>query len=238
VLRNWVKGQKKFWISSLCFGKTATLRTNALSSYTRMNPPAGHSNANTDHPLQHRTDEAIYQAYVESGDPALAEELYKRYLHLVLGVCYKYLKDREEARDACMQVFQQLLIKPQRTAIRSFRDWLFIITRNHCLMVLRKANTREKYLGARFHELQAEIMESAARIHLYDADEQERRLSLLRSALARLPDEQRKCIELFYYEDLSYRQISEQTGYGLKQVKSCLQNGKRNLKILMDHGKA
>ena len=53
-------------------------------------------------------------------------------------------------------------------------------------------------------------------------------------AVAALSVEQRRCIELFFYQDQSYQQIAEKTGYELKKVKSYIQNGKRNLRIYLE----
>ncbi|MHC1706639.1 MAG: RNA polymerase sigma factor [Bacteroidales bacterium] len=187
-------------------------------------------------PLRLLSDEELFRSFQVSHKKEMMGELFNRYLHLVLGVCFKYLKDEEKSRDAAMQVFEQLLTKPAKQDIRSFKDWLFIITKNHCLMVIRHEQAGQRVLTEKFFDLQSEIMESSSQMHLYDAEEQERRFEKLRLALARLPDEQKQCVELFYYEDKSYQDISRMTGYDLNKVKSCLQNGKRNLKIMLDHG--
>lgn len=184
------------------------------------------------------SDEVLFRTYQEDHDKELMGELFNRYLHIVFGVCFKYLKDEEKAKDAVMQVFEQLLTQAVNQEIRSFKNWLFTITKNHCLMLIRHEQAGQRILSEKFYDLQSEIMESASLMHLYDAEEQERRYALLRVALARLPDEQRECVELFYYEDKSYQEISVLTGYKLKKVKSYLQNAKRNLKILLNHGNA
>jgi RNA polymerase sigma-70 factor (ECF subfamily) len=194
------------------------------------------SKSSREKPLKHLTDEELFRSYHEGHDKDMMGELFRRYLHLVFGVCYKYLKEEEKARDVAMQVFEQLLTQGAKNDIRSFKDWLFIITKNRCLMEIRHRQAGERMLSEKFHDLQSEIMESTSQMHLYDAEEQERRFERLRQALARLPDEQRQCIELFYYDDQSYQEISQRTGFDLNKVKSCLQNGKRNLKIYLDHG--
>ncbi|MCX6270732.1 MAG: sigma-70 family RNA polymerase sigma factor [Bacteroidetes bacterium] len=220
------------------FHKVFTVGTKKLPS--QRGQPMQQTSENTDSkgiPRKPQTDEELYHAFHDRREPAFMGELYKRYLHLVFGVCYKYLKDEEAARDAAMQVFEQLLTKPSTREIKSFKDWLFIITRNFCLMELRHEKAGKRAIAQTMYDLQSEVMESSSIMHLYDAQEQERRFVRLRAALARLPDEQRKCVELYYYEEKSYQDISEQTGYDLNKVKSYLQNGKRNLKIFLDHGK-
>ena len=54
------------------------------------------------------------------------------------------------------------------------------------------------------------------------------------TSLEELNPEQKQCLILFYLEKKSYQEISENTGFSLMQVKSYIQNGKRNLKILLD----
>ncbi len=187
--------------------------------------------------LAEKSDETLFNMFQQTRDRNMIGELFKRYLHLVLGVGLKYLKDEDQARDVVMQVFEQLLTKPVEKEIRSFKDWLFIMTRNQCLMVLRHQESGRRMMEEKLRELQEEVMENVGVMHLDNEDEQEQKLAMLRSALARLPDDQRKCVEFFYYEEKSYQEISNLTGYSLKKVKSHLQNGKRNLKIHLDHGK-
>ncbi|RYF77338.1 MAG: sigma-70 family RNA polymerase sigma factor, partial [Cytophagaceae bacterium] len=61
----------------------------------------------------------------------------------------------------------------------------------------------------------------------------ERHLSKLPDAMLRLLDPQRVCIDLFYLQQKSYAEVADLTGYDLKQVKSYLQNGRRNLKLIL-----
>lgn len=186
--------------------------------------------------LRKLSDEELFHQYHQHQQKELIGELFDRYLHLVLGVCFKYLKEEEKARDAAMAVFEKLMTGSSRQEVHSFKDWLFILTKNHCLMIIRHEQAGQRMLSEKFHELQAAVMENSGVMHLYDAEEQEHRFEKLRQALARLPDEQRQCIELFYYEDKSYQEVGQLTGFEIKKVKSCLQNGKRNLKIMLDHG--
>jgi RNA polymerase sigma-70 factor (ECF subfamily) len=57
---------------------------------------------------------------------------------------------------------------------------------------------------------------------------------VLEKALSNLNDEQRTCIDLFYYKQKTYQEVASITGYDLNKVKSAIQNGKRNLKIFME----
>ena len=58
-------------------------------------------------------------------------------------------------------------------------------------------------------------------------------LTQMETALQQLNAQQQQCVTLFYLHKKSYQQITEHTGYTLLQVKSNIQNGKRNLKIML-----
>ena len=149
--------------------------------------------------------------------------LYRRYGHLVIGLCMDYLKDREAARDATMDVFEKVTRKVCNQPIETFRAWLFYTSRNHCIDLLRK-QIRER---ERAREINSPtVMESGGG----ERPLSEARLDGLPDALAKLPEGQVKCIRLFYLGGKSYAEVVELTGYDLKQVKSYLQNGRRNLR--------
>ncbi len=76
-------------------------------------------------------------------------------------------------------------------------------------------------------------MESDAQLNLTYEDNNDTNVDVLSSAMTKLKKEQEKCIRMMYLENKSYKEISEITGYSLKQVKSYIQNGKRNLKNLI-----
>lgn len=176
-------------------------------------------------------DEQLIQLYQQSKDGNYVGELYRRYTHLVYGVCLKYLKDPEESKDAVMQIFEQLLRVLKKQEVTNFNNWLHVLTRNHCLMHLRAAKT------------QAEKLKALARTGLPAAVNAETdyapllletKIEALEKGLTQIPAEQRQCLELFYLHQKSYKEIADITGYDLNKIKSYLQNGKRNLKIHLD----
>ena len=163
-------------------------------------------------------------------------ELYKRYGHLVLGLCIKYLKDKDAASDAVMSIFTKLFEDLKRFEITHFKSWLYVYSKNYCLMELRKKQRllREEITGTAESILR--IMENSGVEHLNEQSltEQEQRLLLLEKAISELGVEQKRCIEMYYYKNCSYIEIATSTGYSEKEVKSHLQNGKRNLKIKLE----
>lgn len=182
-------------------------------------------------------DEALITEYAKHQDPEIIGVLYERYLHLVFGVSLKYLKNREEARDAVMDIFESLFAYLENQTIRNFSTWLYKVSKNHCLMKLRSSKSLpldQNYLDhAKIREI---FVESDHDLHLYM--ERESNLNDLESALLSLHKNQEQCIRLFFLENKSYREVAQETGMNIKKVKSHIQNGKRNLKkILTENGK-
>jgi RNA polymerase sigma factor (sigma-70 family) len=169
-------------------------------------------------------DADLVQLYRKSGDVKHLGTLFKRYSGVILGVCMKYLKNHAEAEDAVMEIFEKLHLDLKRTEIDYFRGWLYTVARNHCLMKLRKAG-----LDVEFPE---DLPPIAATEDDFDV-EKEASLQQLEQALPHLKDEQRQCIDLFYLQEKSYKQVAVETGFTLNEVKTHIQNGKLNLKKLM-----
>jgi RNA polymerase sigma-70 factor, ECF subfamily len=182
--------------------------------------------------IQTFTDDELITKYKKNGDGLLVGELYKRYSHLVYGVCLKYLKNEDESKDAVLQIFENLLADLKKHEITNFKSWLHSVSRNHCLMFLRKQQTKLK----RVNEYEAVYQHEetfAAPFAVNEAEEKEVMLTKLEEALATLKDEQRICIELFFIKEKCYSEVAEITGYEIKKVKSYIQNGKRNLANIM-----
>jgi RNA polymerase sigma-70 factor (ECF subfamily) len=179
------------------------------------------------------SDLALISEYKKSKDPRFVGELYNRYVHLVIGACMKYLKHQEDAKDASMDIFEELLVKLLVHDISNFKSWLYSLTRNHCLMKIRKVKNITE-VDIQDEKIENRFMEKPDFEHLIDESSSE--TERLQSAVANLKDNQRLCIELFYLKEMSYKQVSEKTGLDLKQVKSNIQNGKRNLQLILSQG--
>lgn len=182
--------------------------------------------------MQSLTDEQLVARYARTRDAEYVGQLYERYTHLVFAVCLKYLGNEEEAEDTVMLLFEKLLEELKHARIETFKSWLYIVAKNQCLMQLRHRKTVERSRDTLLKELETGIMESGNEMHLIlensDRDHQ------LEKALGQLNEAQRRCIELFYLEERSYHEVSETTGYSMNEVKSHLQNGRRNLKIILE----
>ncbi len=177
-------------------------------------------------------DEAeLLRLYRDSGDLQVLGQLYERYMHLVFGVCLKYLRDEDDSKDATMQVFEKLITELRVHEVKNLGSWLHSLTRNHCLMLIRASrrhNGHETTL-----RLSGGDVESGFAEHPQDENLEER-LTQMEDGFRELPADQKQCLELFYLKQKSYREISDLTGFDFKQVKSHLQNGKRNLKLYLE----
>jgi RNA polymerase sigma-70 factor (ECF subfamily) len=174
------------------------------------------------------TDIELIQKYQTSGELNLVGILYKRYMQLVYGVCLKYLKDREESRDATMQIFEKLMVTLKEHEITHFKSWLYITSRNHCLMALRAKK------GKNFEKISSDFMENEMLLHLPEEPEMETNFSKLEKCIEHLVMEQKDCVTLFYLRQKCYKEIVQITGFDDNKVKSYIQNGKRNLKLCME----
>ena len=184
---------------------------------------------NAKHP--EKTDENLLGLFLNSGNLDLLGELYSRHMHLVYGVALKYLGDPDDAKDATMQIFEKLIAELPGQEIRRFKSWLYVLTKNHCLMDIRTKKSIDKRLDG--YKTEVEFMESDQEMHPLDREDQSIEQAL-RDCVDKLKDQQKQCVELFYYKKMCYREISDSLGMAEKKVKSFLQNGKRNLKICLE----
>lgn len=175
----------------------------------------------------HISDTELLDHYYADGNQQWIGILLERYTLLLLGVCMKYLKDENEARDCVQQIFLKVLTEASKYKIDYFKSWLYMVAKNYCLMRLRNRQGKQV----------REVTENVAVADEEDKTEllqNETTYDLLEEAINELNDEQRQCVILFYLKKNSYQQISDKTGYSLMQVKSYIQNGKRNLKLLLE----
>ncbi|MFD2247807.1 RNA polymerase sigma factor [Pontibacter ruber] len=176
-------------------------------------------------------DQELLRLYRQTGELAHLGELFQRHSEMVYLVCLKYLKDEDDSKDATMQLFEHIAKALLVHEVNNFKSWLHITAKNHCLMLLR-ANRKKPSIALEDNTLL--FMENPEPMHLTEAEQAEKTEQTLQLALQELPAEQRQCIELFYLQQKSYKEISTLTGCDLNKVKSYIQNGKRNLKLYME----
>jgi RNA polymerase sigma-70 factor (ECF subfamily) len=171
-------------------------------------------------------DEIQLNNYRNSGDIAVLGSLFEKYVPLIFGVCLKYLKDEDTSKDAVMGIFEELIVKVRQHDIRQFRSWVYVLSRNYCLMQLRSGKKAEVISLD-------EVMEFIPFLHP-DGNNREEALKALERCMEKLTAVQKQSIGLFYLKEKCYKEIADMTGFSLNDVKSYIQNGKRNLKLCME----
>ena len=179
-----------------------------------------------------QTDHELVLLYRQSGDMKILGELYQRYMELVYGVCLKYLKEPEQAQDAVMHIFEELVSKLKKHEVENFRGWLHQVAKNHCLMQLRTPRNLKTV------ELKSELVHNEENVHLNGVLDKEENFKKLEYCMGTLTSDQQAAIRLFYLEGKCYNEIVEITGQEWNQVRSFIQNGRRNLKICMESREA
>lgn len=180
------------------------------------------------------SDEDLVEKFAQSRQHEYFEELYNRYVHLSFGVCLKIMKNDADSHDIVSDVFKTLFIKLPTANVKSFKAYVYAVTRNECIARLRQRkneNTKQaEWQLTPFSD--SGIMENEALNSLTSSEPSVEKL--VEEAVTQLGEEQRICVRMFFYENRSYKEIATQTGFTEKQVKSYLQNGKRNLRILLE----
>ena len=179
------------------------------------------------------SDEQLIERFVERGDEAAFATLYRRYALLVKGVAIKYMEDVGLAEDMVSRVFEKLYTKLATVQVQQFKSYVYTSTKNECIGELRRTNRLRDKQNAyvELEKSRTDFMENEGLTRLMNSP-----VSIedkVQSAVDQLPPEQRQCIHLFFFKDKSYKEIEADTQYTPKQVKSYLQNGKRNLRKLL-----
>ena len=176
-----------------------------------------------------KTDQELLDHYRTDGNTEWLGILLQRYTLLLFGVCMKYLKNEDEAKDAVQQIFLKVNQELGKYDVTYFKSWLYMVSKNYCLMQLREK--QRIHSGALNEELIAKAHEET---DIKQLEQNDQTLELLQLGLKELNSEQQQCVTLFYLEKKSYQEISDETGYNFMQVKSYIQNGKRNLRIWVE----
>ena len=176
----------------------------------------------------HIDDSELLQNFYRDHDNKWLGILLPRYTLLLLGVCMKYLKNEEDAKDCVQQIFLKVINELHKYKVDYFKSWVYMIAKNHCLMQIRSNKTFPVELN------ETVISGPDISIDKNDLIEKESLLNRMQQAIKQLNPEQQQCVTLFYLEKKSYSEIAEITNFSLLQVKSHLQNGKRNLKLMME----
>lgn len=176
---------------------------------------------------QQLTDQQLLANFYKDHDNKWLGVLLQRYTLLLLGVSMKYLKNEEEAKDCVQQIFVKVIMELQKYRVTYFKSWIYMVVKNQCLMRLREKQAK----------IIMDIQEPLPAAEETDKEEllqNDLTIELMNESLLELSPEQQQCVTLFYLHKKSYQEISESAGYSLMQVKSYIQNGKRNLRLLIE----
>lgn len=179
-------------------------------------------------PTSELPDRELVSLFRTSGNMEVLAVLFQRYMDLLYGVCLKYLKQPEPAKDAVMQIFEELVAKLPKHEVDNFKSWLYTLAKNYCLMQLRTPK------NLKTTEFNPDSMQLEEEMHLNGIQVKEENLQKLERCLQTLSPEQKKAVELFYLQNKCYKEIAEATGIEWNKVRSFIQNGRRNLKICME----
>ncbi len=174
----------------------------------------------------HISDQELLGRFYKDGNKEWLGILLSRYTLLLLGVCMKYLKNEEAAKDAVQQIFLKAITELEKYRVDYIKSWLYMIAKNHCLMQFRDKNRQAAELSEHLTGME-EVDETLA------VKEKDQLLDWMHESIKNLNPEQQQCVTLFYLEKKSYQQIVEDTQFSLLQVKSNIQNGKRNLRLMI-----
>ena len=178
---------------------------------------------------KHISDQELLKNFYTTHDAEWLGILLPRYTLLLLGVCMKYLKNEEEARDCVQQIFLKVITELRKYKVEYFKSWLYMVAKNHCLMKIRDSHGKIPV------ELTERNMQGAEELpDKQSLLQDDQAIELMEEALRELSPEQRQCVTLFYLQKKSYQEISEETRFTMMQVKSYIQNGKRNLKLTIE----
>jgi RNA polymerase sigma-70 factor (ECF subfamily) len=181
---------------------------------------------------EYSSDEELLKHYKQSGNKDLFADLFKKHVSVVYGTCLFYLQDKDEAQDATMQLFEKLMLDINNREIDNFKGWLSFVVRNHCISIIRKNKSQSKNIKSYYEfEYEDANYETEEKINTVSDDVM---LENMKQCLPKLKENQRLCVELFYLNNKSYQDIANQTGFTLNEIKSYIQNGKRNLKLLLE----
>ncbi len=188
------------------------------------------------HKPESETD--LLREYRQAGDLSVLGKLYEPQMEMVFAIAMKYFKDEEEANDTVMAIFEELIPKLRQHEVENFKAWLGMVSRNYCLMELRKKTVEVSNFEGIFNDeddnISNNFMEITTSEHHTDSLDLEQNLTKLEDCLQTLNLEQKQSVELFFMQEKTYQEVSQLTGFEVNKVKSYLQNGKRNLKNCLE----
>jgi RNA polymerase sigma-70 factor (ECF subfamily) len=167
-------------------------------------------------------EDADLLAGLERGEDRAMATLYDRYSRIVYSVALRVLRDPAAAEDVLQEIFMQMWRAPQSfvAARGSLGGWLSVVARNRSIDSLRRKRPSE----------QVEEIALASSFNLADDSERNLLMEKARAAVVLLPAEQRKTLEMAFFDGLTHSEIAEMTGDPLGTVKTRIRSGLSTLR--------
>jgi RNA polymerase sigma-70 factor (ECF subfamily) len=164
-------------------------------------------------------EDEVLVAAMAAGDRAALATLYERHASLLLGLALRIVRERREAEDLLHDVFLEAWrtakdFDPKRGRVRT---WLAIRMRSRALDLQKSARV-SRNTGDGGLELLVDEADAASPDH-----------GRVRRALAELATDQRRVLELAYFEGLSCTEIAERVAIPVGTVKSRIARGRAQL---------
>ena len=166
---------------------------------------------------------------IARGDEAALAACYDRYRLILFGLILRILHDREEAEDCLQEVFLQVWRRARdfdESRGRAF-TWLVTIARSRALDRLRASGSRLRLATEAAQVPRDEVGDAAAEAVQSEPG------AIVRTALAALPEEQRRTLLLAYFEGLTQTEIAARLGDPLGTVKTRMRAGMIKLRELL-----
>lgn len=167
--------------------------------------------------LSNRKAEAALIERIRAGDESAMTDLYDRYSGVVYGVALRVLGDATAAEDVLQEVFLQLWRNPQAFDAErgALAPWLAVIARNRAIDVVRK----------RPMEQDIEELPISTGLSLEDEAAERMAIGKVRAVLAQLPQDQRKALDMAFFEGMTHTEIAAKTGEPLGTIKTRIRSG-------------
>jgi RNA polymerase sigma-70 factor (ECF subfamily) len=182
-----------------------------------------------------KTDEELAEMFRKDKDMEILGELFHRYMDMIMGLCMKYFKNTVDSEDAVMEIFEVLARRLPNHQVKHFKSWIYSLSSNHCLDILRKKKRDFSREGEKHLMYSMEVKRQYSDELIEEKSNQEKLLLSMEDCMKQLVDKQKQCVQLFYIDKMKYEEVSKALEITWSQTRSFIQNGRRNLKKCMEN---
>jgi len=185
---------------------------------------------NTDSGFSKYSDSDLIARYLREQNSDYFTQLYRRYAGKVFAKCYSMLSDEGLARDATQEIFIKVLLNLARfTEQSSFSTWVYSITYNYCIDLIRK----KKKMPLQFTEDVSRVS-TEKEVDIPDSVLLEMKQERLEKVLDLLPEGDRAILMMKYIDDMSIKEIGDLLGKTESAIKMQIMRAKHRSQALHD----